>query len=98
MSDSTGQGWVQHIVHGTSKALVASGPNACHSSFGKRFFTEVKIFEVCRAIVFNEPTFLAQPKWRALSSKFQADLSDPEIHPLDELLDIIVACSSLRVR
>ncbi|KAH7165323.1 hypothetical protein EDB81DRAFT_942388 [Dactylonectria macrodidyma] len=98
MSDSTGQGWVQHIVHGTSKALVASGPHACHSSFGKRFFTEVKIFEVCRAIVFNEPTFLAQPKWRALSGKFQADLNGTEIHPLDDLLDIIVACSSLRVR
>ncbi|KAH6983432.1 hypothetical protein BKA56DRAFT_482874 [Ilyonectria sp. MPI-CAGE-AT-0026] len=98
MSDSTGQGWVQHIVHGTSKALVASGPLSCQSSFGKRFFMEVKIFEVCRAIIFNEPTFLAQSKWKALSAKLQTDLVEAEAHPLDELLDIIVACSSLRVR
>lgn len=59
---------------------------------------EVKIFEVCRAIVFNEPTFLAQSKWKALSAKLQTDLVETEAHPLDELLDIIVACSSLRVR
>lgn len=59
---------------------------------------EVKIFEVCRAIIFNEPTFLAQSKWKALSAKLQTDLVEMEAHPLDELLDIIVACSSLRVR
>ncbi|KAF7547428.1 hypothetical protein G7Z17_g7747 [Cylindrodendrum hubeiense] len=98
MSDSTGEGWVQHIVHGTSKALVASGPLSCQSSFGKRFFMEVKIFEVCRAIIFNEPTFLAQAKWKALTARLQTDLIGMEAHPLDELLDIIVACSSLRVR
>ncbi|KPM44919.1 hypothetical protein AK830_g1635 [Neonectria ditissima] len=98
MSDSTGQGWVQHIVHGTSKALVASGPLACQASFGKRFFIEVKIFEVCRAIIFNEPTFLAQSECKALSVKLQTEHVEAEMHPLGELLDIIVSCSSLRVR
>ncbi|KAK7428463.1 hypothetical protein QQZ08_005082 [Neonectria magnoliae] len=97
MSDSTGQGWIQHIVHGTSKALIASGPMACQASFGKRFFIEVKIFEVCRAIIFNEPTFLAQSQWKALSVKLQTDHVETEMHPLGELLDIIVLCSSLRV-
>lgn len=97
MSDTTGQGWVQHLVHGTSSALVATGPLAFESGLGKRFFTEIRIFEVCRAIIFNEPTFLANPGWQELSAKLQ-DVEDGQSHPLDALLDIIVLCSTLRVR
>ncbi|KAF7552502.1 hypothetical protein G7046_g7390 [Stylonectria norvegica] len=94
MNDSTGRGWLQHIVHGTSTALVASGPAACQSGLGRRFFMEVKVFEVCRAIVFNQPSFLARPEWTALSTS-------PEgvpWHPLDAILDIIVMCTTLRAR
>jgi hypothetical protein len=98
MSDTTGQGWVQHLVHGTSSALVATGPLAFESGLGKRFFTEIRIFEVCRAIIFNEPTFLADPRWQNLSAKLQELKDDEQSHPLDALLDIIVFCSTLRVR
>ncbi|UPK94835.1 hypothetical protein LCI18_005770 [Fusarium solani-melongenae] len=98
MSDTTGQGWVQHLVHGTSNALVATGPLAFQSGLGKRFFTEIRISEVCRAIIFNEPTFLANPGWQDLSAKLQGVEDDGQSHPLDALLDIIVLCSTLRVR
>ncbi|RSM11679.1 hypothetical protein CEP52_002890 [Fusarium oligoseptatum] len=97
MSDTTGQGWVQHLVHGTSNALVATGPLAFESGLGKRFFTEIRIFEVCRAIIFNGPSFLADPGWQNLSAKLQG-LDADQSHPLDALLDIIVLCSTLRVR
>ncbi|KAM6520181.1 hypothetical protein FALCPG4_013734 [Fusarium falciforme] len=97
MSDTTGQGWVQHLVHGTSNALVATGPWAFESGLGKRFFMEIRIFEVCRAIIFNEPTFLADPGWQSLSAKLQG-LEADQSHPLDTVLDIIVLCSTLRVR
>ncbi|RSM07307.1 hypothetical protein CDV31_008672 [Fusarium ambrosium] len=97
MSDTTGQGWLQHLVHGTSNALVATGPLAFESGLGKRFFTEIRIFEVCRAIIFNEPSFLADPGWQNLSAKLQG-LDADQSHPLDALLDIIVLCSTLRVR
>ncbi|KAI8715964.1 Zn(2)-C6 fungal-type domain-containing protein [Fusarium sp. LHS14.1] len=97
MSDTTGQGWVQHLVHGTSSALVATGPLAFETGLGKRFFTEIRIFEVCRAIIFNEPTFLANAGWQELSAKLQ-DVEDGQSHPLDALLDIVVLCSTLRVR
>ncbi|KAF4453683.1 hypothetical protein F53441_3692 [Fusarium austroafricanum] len=97
MSDSTGQGWIQHLVHGTSKALVAAGPTACQSGRGRRFFTEIRIFEVCRAIIFNAPTFLATSDWRNLTDEMLTKDRDGA-HSLDELLDIIVSCSSLRVR
>jgi hypothetical protein len=98
MSDSTGDGWVQHLVHGTSRALVAVGPLSCQSGLSCRFFTEVRIFEVCRAIIFNETTFLADPQWRHMTAEMQSAMDKHEVHSLDALLDIIVLCSTLRVR
>ncbi|KAF5608602.1 uncharacterized protein FSUBG_4530 [Fusarium subglutinans] len=97
MTDETGEGWIQHLVHGTSKALVAAGPTSCKSGHGQRFFTEIRIFEVCRAIIFNEPTFLATADWRCLTREMRVKDQDNS-DSLDELLDIIVSCSTLRVR
>ncbi|CAG7559002.1 unnamed protein product [Fusarium equiseti] len=97
MTDATGQGWVQHLVGGTSKALVAAGPTVCLTGRGKRFFTEIRIFEVCRAIIFNEPTFLANSEWRLLTAGMQPDAQGDD-HGLNALLDIITLCSTLRVR
>ncbi|KAM0331199.1 hypothetical protein ACHAPQ_006106 [Fusarium lateritium] len=98
MNDSTGQGWIQHLVHGTSKALVAAGPVSCYSGLGQRFFTEIRIFEVCRAIIFNQPTFLAQDEWREVVERIKVSKDNDGVHSLDDLLDIIVLCSTLRVR
>ncbi|RKL39834.1 hypothetical protein BFJ72_g6561 [Fusarium proliferatum] len=97
MTDATGEGWIQHLVHGTSKALVAAGPTSCQSGHGRRFFTEIRIFEVCRAIISNEPTFLAEADWRCLTQEMRAR-EQGNGDALDELLDIIVSCSTLRVR
>ncbi|KAF5982809.1 hypothetical protein FCOIX_3534 [Fusarium coicis] len=97
MTDATGEGWIQHLVHGTSKALVAAGPASCKSGHGQRFFTEIRIFEVCRAIIFNEPTFLAKADWRCLTREMTGE-EQGNGDSLDELLDIIVSCSTLRVR
>ncbi|KAH6889493.1 hypothetical protein B0T10DRAFT_538474 [Thelonectria olida] len=98
MTDSSGQGWIQHLVHGTSKALIASGPAACRFGPGQRFFTEVKIFEVCRSVVFNEPSFLTQAEWAHLSMDLQSKTEGKKPHSLDALLHITVRCSSLLVR
>lgn len=105
MNDATGHGWQQHIIHGTANALQASGPSACSSEPGIAFFTQAKLFEVCRTILFNEPTFLTRPEWVDLSrdvrAKQQPAASGVSLEvwrPLDSLLDIMVMCSSLRVR
>ncbi|KAI6269341.1 hypothetical protein MCOR28_007782 [Pyricularia oryzae] len=98
MNDSTGNGWLQHLIHGTSKALRASGPSTCISGPCMRFFTESKIFEVCRAVVFNQPTFLADEKWMALSASLRAYSLCSSQKVLDALLDIVVMCASLRVK
>jgi hypothetical protein len=98
MADASGQGWVQHLVHGTSKALVAAGPSLCRHGPGQRFFAEVKIFEVCRSIIFNEDSFLGRPEWRDLSVQVQAETAKGQVSPLDEMLEIILRCSALRSR
>jgi hypothetical protein len=99
MTDSSGDGWLQHLVHGTSQALVAGGPSTCLSGPCRRFFTESKIFEVCRAIVFNRPTFLAEERWISLSASLRVSSNwGKSQQGLDALLDIVVMCSSLRVQ
>ncbi|OAA36815.1 C6 finger domain protein [Metarhizium rileyi] len=67
MNEATGHGWQQHIIHGTSKALKSTGPGVCRSGPGLAFFIQARIFEISRTILFNEPTFLTEPEWVALS-------------------------------
>ncbi|CRK39378.1 hypothetical protein BN1708_001602 [Verticillium longisporum] len=92
MTDASGAGWVQHMVHGTARALVALGPAACSarsSSAVGRFFLQVRAFEACRAAIFNEVSFLGEDSWRAVVGGQTEE---------DAVLDVIVRCSGLRVR
>ncbi|KAJ6439335.1 lysine amidinotransferase [Purpureocillium lavendulum] len=108
MNDASGDGWVQHMVHGTGEALRASGPGACARGPGRAFFVQARVFETCRTILFNEPTFLTEAAWAALARDMWTRTADDddtagdgaadEWHPLDSLLDIMVMCSQLRVR
>jgi hypothetical protein len=98
MHDSTGNGWLQHLVHGTSQALIAGGPATCISGSCSRFFLEAKVFEVCRSIIYNQPTFLSGEGWMALSSSLRASSTSMSQQALDGLLDVVVMCSSLRVQ
>ena len=56
------------------------------------------MFEVCRAIIFNEPTFLTRTEWMALSFQLRQGDEDVSCNDLDELLDLIAECSALRVQ
>ncbi|KAK4086070.1 transcriptional regulator family: Fungal Specific TF [Purpureocillium lilacinum] len=100
MNDASGEGWRQHMVHGTASALRATGPGACARGPGRAFFAQARIFEACRTILFNEPTFLTDAAWAELARGMWAgdDGRVNEWHPLDSLLDIMVMCSRLRVR
>ncbi|KAI1867942.1 hypothetical protein JX265_003996 [Neoarthrinium moseri] len=98
MHDSTGSGWVKHMVHGTSRAMEAAGPVLFRSGLGRGFFLQARMFEVCRAVVFNESTFLTTPGWVALSSESWTGNGSWEWSPLDGLLDAISMCSKLCVQ
>ncbi|KAB5582959.1 C6 finger domain protein [Coniochaeta sp. 2T2.1] len=96
MHDESGEGWLMHMVHGTTNALQASGPSACRSGPGRSFFLQARVFEVSRALLLGEPTFLSNPEWRGLSETFEVEDVASCTFPLDRLLDIIVDCSRLR--
>jgi hypothetical protein len=84
------------MVHGTANALQASGPSACRSGPGRSFFLQARIFEVSRALLLGEPTFLLDPDWRGLTETLEVDDVASCTFPLDRLLSIIVECSRLR--
>ncbi|KAH6609062.1 hypothetical protein Trco_002408 [Trichoderma cornu-damae] len=98
INDETGDGWQQHMAHGTSKALEACGPLKCRAGPSRKFFIQARIFEVSRTIVGNEPTFLTQPEWMDLSRSMWTGEHGDEWRPLDSLLDIMAMVSKLRVR
>ncbi|KAF9881228.1 hypothetical protein CkaCkLH20_01378 [Colletotrichum karsti] len=64
----------------------------------RNFFIQARAFEVCRSIIFNEASFLAAPEWMRLTDAL-ADTGDGAPgSALNEMLKLIVLCSSLRVR
>lgn len=89
---------MKHMVHGTSRAMEAAGPMLFRSGSGRSFFLQARIFEVCRAVVFNETSFLTAPNWVALSSGLWTGNTIPEWSPLESLLDLISMCSRLCVQ
>ncbi|KAK1970976.1 hypothetical protein LY78DRAFT_626758 [Colletotrichum sublineola] len=98
MQDPSGQKWLQHMVFGTSQALVASGPAACNSGTMRTFFVQARSFEVCRSIIFNQASFLAAPEWIDLTDRLSTSNVATLHDPLGELLKLIVLCSALRAR
>ena len=98
MQDASGQRWLQHMVFGTSRALTAIGPSKIMSGPLRSFFAQIRAFEVCRSIIFNETSFMSSPAWLA-ASRALSDKSVPgDQSLLDEILEVVVMCANLRVR
>ncbi|KAF5507910.1 hypothetical protein CGCA056_v013507 [Colletotrichum aenigma] len=78
LQDASGQKWLQHMVFGTAQAqaLVASGPAACKSGTMRTFFVQARTFEACRSIIFNQPSFLADPEWISLTNCLSTNLDE----------------------
>lgn len=99
MYDVTGDGWVKHILYGTSKILQLRGPDAHLIGSGRSFFLTIRVFEICRALIYAEPTFLADRDWVDLMKHIWDDKDgSQEWHPKEGLFDLMIACSSLSHR
>ncbi|KAH8679029.1 hypothetical protein BGZ60DRAFT_402378 [Tricladium varicosporioides] len=98
MYDVTGEGWVKHILYGTSKILQLRGPAAHASGSGRSFFLTFRVFEVCRALIYNDSTFLDQPGWRLLMEEIWTGSGAVDWHPREALLNLMISCSSLSMR
>lgn len=96
MNNESEDGWLVHMVHGTGAALQASGPSLCISGLGHSFFLQARVFEVSRALLLGDSTFLSDPQWTALSQGLYDGVQIPG-QLLNNLLNIIVQCSHLRV-
>ncbi|KAH7309877.1 hypothetical protein B0I35DRAFT_398061 [Stachybotrys elegans] len=97
-AETTSDGWVKHMVHGTSRALESAGMSLHDTKSGRALFSHVRLFEVCRTILFNESTFLTRPEWISLSKVAWTSDSTAERCCLGDILDIMVASSALRTR
>jgi hypothetical protein len=97
MYDVSGEGWIKHILYGTSKMLQARGPDEHVSEPGRSFFLTVRVFEVCRALIYAEPTFLSEERWKLIMLKLWAT-SSHDWHPKESILDLMIDCTALRFR
>ncbi|KAG0647606.1 Uncharacterized protein D0Z07_6868, partial [Hyphodiscus hymeniophilus] len=99
MYDDTGEGFVKHFLHGTSKILQLRGPGAHLEGTGRSFFLTVRVLEICRALIYSnysEPTFLCQNDWVEVTKRIWDAIED--LHPKEHLFDLMVCCSSLSDR
>lgn len=98
MYDVTGEGWVKHILYGTSKILQLRGPEAHLTGSGRSFFLTIRVFEICRSLIYSERTFLSEENWMDLMRRVRYEHKSIGLHPKEELFDLIIACSSLSHR
>ena len=68
MRDQTGANWLAHFLNGTSTLLRLQGPSLLETKDREAghcqvFFFSMRIFEISRALIYTEPTFLAIPEW-----------------------------------
>ncbi|KAF7597155.1 hypothetical protein BBP40_009494 [Aspergillus hancockii] len=78
--------------------LQLRGPEAHISGPGRSFFLTVRVFEICRALIYSEPTFLRQPEWMSLMNKIWYNEVNNAWHPKELLFDLMITSSSLAHR
>lgn len=90
MYDPTGEGWIRHTMFGTSRILQHLGPEAFRSGLGLSFFTQMRMFEVSRSLLFSESSFLVETPWMEM---MHLDIVPDDIHPIHDLLNLMIRCS-----
>ena len=64
----------------------------------RNFFLSARIFEISRALIYSEPTFLSQPVWTsALAGLWSSDCA-VLWHPKEALFDMLPSFSELSIR
>ncbi|KAG9237682.1 hypothetical protein BJ875DRAFT_369527 [Amylocarpus encephaloides] len=95
MLDSTGESWLKHILFGTSKMLQVRGPQAHVAGPGRAFFLTIRVFEICRSLIYSDATFLMDNEWKAVMGRMWEDEFSREWHPKEDMLDLMIECSGV---
>ncbi|OQD69739.1 hypothetical protein PENPOL_c002G04523 [Penicillium polonicum] len=96
LSDESGEGWVKHMLYGTSKMLQLAGPTDCMSSARRIFYDLFRVLEASRALIYNEETILSQECWLGL----QKSLSSSAIRwdAIEEIITLMIETSAFSLR
>lgn len=95
MADASGDNWIRHILVGISRMLEACGTRRLRFGGYRRFFLEIRIFEISRSLITTTESILVRPEWRLLSKEVWTGAYAQEWHPNDLLLDLMVEISDL---
>lgn len=98
MYDATGDGWIRHMLYGTSRLLQLISPEGCSQGAGRVFYLEARIFEVARSMLFSQESFLTMPPWRSLAQKIWLGPYAKDWTPLESLLDVASVVADLCIR
>ncbi|OGE47451.1 hypothetical protein PENARI_c044G04319 [Penicillium arizonense] len=96
LSDDSGEGWVKHMLYGTSKMFQLAGPSDCMSSARRIFYDLFRILEASRALLYNEETILSQECWVLLQKTLSSNASRWE--PMEEIITIMIQTSTFSLR
>ncbi|KGO71458.1 Protein of unknown function DUF3468 [Penicillium italicum] len=96
LSDASGEGWVKHMLYGTSKMLQLAGPSDCMSSARRKFYDLFRVLEASRALLYNEDTILSQDCWLDLQKSLSSIAARWD--PMEEIINLMIETSTFSLR
>ncbi|KAF3050313.1 hypothetical protein E8E11_010520 [Didymella keratinophila] len=102
MRDHTGANWLAHFLNGTSSLLRLQGPSLLEpqddgTKQRQVFLLNIRIFEISRALIYTEPTFLATPEWSKAIDTYSAQ-HPASWTPKEALFDVLPQFVDLAIR
>ncbi|KAH7551244.1 hypothetical protein BM1_10118 [Bipolaris maydis] len=104
MRDSSGTDWLSHFLNGTCAILRLQHPahlllTNTDANHRRNFFLTTRIFEIARALIYSQPTFLSEPEWtNALSQWWSREGGQRLWHPKEALFDMLPHFCDLSLR
>ncbi|USP81299.1 uncharacterized protein yc1106_08573 [Curvularia clavata] len=104
MRDSTGMDWLSHFLNGTCAILRLQHPSDLllansGANHRRNFFFTARIFEIARALIYSQPTFLCGSDWsNALSQWWNSEEGRKLWHPKEALFDMLPHICDLSLR
>ncbi|KFY46873.1 hypothetical protein V494_00283 [Pseudogymnoascus sp. VKM F-4513 (FW-928)] len=96
LSDPSGDGWVKHMLHGTSMILRLSRSDKCMSPLRRTFYGIFRMLEASRALLYGEATILSEESW----ATFHKELVPVNQiwDPIEEILALMIRCSAFNLQ
>ena len=84
------------MMYGIARLLDLRGPDAFHSAEVRSLYREIRLFEICRAVLLSQSTALAQPAWQSFNQRLlvNCERSNPE----GIIFNLMLSCADLSRR